>query len=266
MNTSIKKLCAIGGLTVVLAVGFAQEAEKMIFEDNVISPEILAQVIEKSELHQETTDFSFYPNTELAKKAISTWEKEDEPNYSSENLYYVKKATLVANSKDKEHADPSLDAVSRVVRSISKMKGMQYYSNGDKKWETLYHKAYMIESDKSDKQIVDQTDGNADGMTCYCLLDDNSFGEGIYQLDYQQSEKEVSLCLTNVEALKVAMFKGVKPRYMKINLVVTDMRDAYLVYMVVQAKYAKISFLESRIRRSLAARVDAIYNWFKFQF
>ena len=105
-----------------------------------------------------------------------------------------------------------------------------------------------------------------DGKTYFCLLDDNSFGDGIYQLDYQQTENEVSLCLTNVESLKMAMFKGVKPRYMKINLVVTDIGDAYLVYMVVQARYAKISFLESRIRRSLGARVDAIYNWFKFQF
>ena len=259
MGLHTKTLCALGGLTMMLSAAVAQGTD-------ILSADLLAQVKEKGEIHQETTEFSFYPKTALATKAISTWEQDEAPNYSAENLYYLKKETLIANSADKAAADTSLDAVAKVIRSISKMKGMQYYSNGDKKWETLYHNAYMVEGEKSKKQIADQTEGNADGKTYYCLLDDNSFGDGIYQLDYHQTQNEVSLCLTNVEALKVAMFKGVKPRFMKINLVVTDMGDAYLVYMVVQAKYAKISFLESRIRRSLAARVDAIYNWFKVQF
>ena len=259
MEMGIKRLCVLG-VMMLFSAGFAQEV------NNIISPEHLAEVSQKGVLHRETTEFSLYPDTELGKKAIITWEKDEEPNYSAENLYYLKKETLKENSADKPNADTSLETVAKVIRSITKMKGMQYYSNGDKKWETLYHKAYMVEGEKSKKPIADQTEGNADGKTYYCLLDDNSFGDGIYQLDYRQCEKEVSLCLTNVEALKVAMFKGVKPRYMKINLVVTDIGNAYLVYMVVQAKYAQISFLESRIRRSLAARVDAIYNWFKFQF
>jgi len=257
----MKKWCMTVLTAAMLSTGFAQETEK-----NMIVPELFSEIKEKGMVRQETKNFSFCPKTVLAQKAISTWEQDEEPNYSAENLYYLKKDTLVANSADKENADTSLEAVAKVIRSISKMKGMQYYSNGDKKWETLYHDAYMIEGEKSKKPIADQTEGNADGKTFYCLLDDNSFGDGIYQLDYQQTEGEVSLCLTNVEALKVAMFKGVKPRFMKINLVVTDIGNAYLVYMVVQAKYAKISFLEDRIRRSLAARVDAIYNWFKMQF
>ncbi|MBQ7159661.1 MAG: hypothetical protein IJS09_09615 [Treponema sp.] len=261
----MKKLCILGAIMMGFSTSFAQDAEK-IGPEEIIEPALLEKIKEKGEIHQETTEFSFFPKTTLAKNAIGTWEKDEEPNYSAENLYYLKKATLVANSKDKSSVDTSLDSVAKVIRSISKMKGMQYYSNGDKKWETLYHNAYMVEGANSKQRIDDQIDGNADGKTYYCLLDDNSFGDGIYQLDYHQSENEVSLCLTNVESLKVAMFKGVKPRFMKINLVVTDIGDAYLVYMVVQAKYAKISFLESRIRRSLAARVDAIYNWFKIQF
>lgn len=263
MNTIIKNLCMVGVMMMGISTGFAQEAKDI---DACISSELLAEVIEKGELHQETMDFSLYPKTKLGKWATQTWVQSEQPNYSSENLFFIKKDTLVANSSDKEHADTSIASVSRVVRTVSKMKGMQYYSNGDKKWETLYHKAYMIENEKSKKQIADQTEGDANGKTYFCLLDDNSFGDGIYQLDYRQTENEVSLCLTNVEALKVAMFKGVKPQFMKINLVVTDIGNAYLVYMVVQAKYTQISFLESRIRRSLASRVDAIYNWFKFQF
>lgn len=255
-------VCAVGLAMMTFAVSAQNEDNR----DTVIASKLFAEVKEKGELHQETTEFSLYPHTALGQKAIATWEKSDAPTYSAESLYYLPKATLVENSKNPSDADTSLLQAAKVIRMISKMQGIQYYSNGDKKWETLYEHASMIESAASKKPIPDQTDGNADGKTFYCLLDDNSFGENVYQLDYSQTQNEVSVCFTNMDALKVAMITGVKPRFMKINLVVTDCDDAYLVYMVVQAKYPQISFLEKRLRRSLAARVDAIYGWFKGQF
>ncbi len=152
------------------------------------------------------------------------------------------------------------------------MQGMKYYSNSDKKWTVLFHEAYLIDSVQNRKRIDDQTAGNADGKKLYCILKDHTFGKGVYKLDYHQSEREVSLCMTNEEALKLMGITGVKPGYMKINLVVIDneMTDAadesYTIYMVVQAKYPSVSFLENMLRKSFYSRLDAIYNWFICQF
>lgn len=260
MKTGIKAWCAAGVMAMAFAAGQAREAE------DVVAPAALAAVREQGRLQQETQEFSLCPDTPLAKKATATWEQHDAPLYSAESLYYLPKETLVANSKNPADADTSIAAAAKILRMISKMQGIQYYSNGDKTWETLYERAYMVENARSKQAIPDQTEGDADGKTFFCLLDDNSFGENIYQLDYRQSADEVSVCFTNTDALKVAMITGVKPRNMNINLVVMDCGDAFLVYMVVQAKYPQISFLEKRLRRSLAARVDAIYGWFKNQF
>ena len=233
---------------------------------DVVVPSVLAALREQGRVQQETQEFSLFPDTPLARAATGTWDRNDAPLYSTESLYYLPKETLVERSKNPAGADTSVAAAAKVLRMISKMQGVQYYSNGDKKWETLYKRAYMVENPRSKQAIPDQTDGDADGKTFFCLLDDHSFGENVYQLDYRQSADEVSVCFTNTDALKVAMITGVKPHDLKINLVVTDCGDAFLVYMVAQAKYPQISFLEKRLRRSLAARMDAIYGWFTNQF
>lgn len=242
------------------AAGYAREAA------DVVLPSVFGALREEGRMQQETQEFSLFPDTPLARAATDTWERNDAPLYSAESLYYLPKETLAEHSKNPADADTSIAAAAKILRMISKMQGIQYYSNGDKKWETLYKRAYMVENARSKQAIPDQTEGDAEGKTFFCLLDDHSFGENVYQLDYRQSADEVSVCFTNTDALKVAMITGVKPRDLKINLVVTDCGDAFLVYLVAQAKYPQISFLEKRLRRSLAARMDAIYGWFTNQF
>lgn len=259
MMKTVKIWCVVGVLAMA-AAGYAREAA------DVVVPSVLGSLREQGRVQQETQEFSLFPNTPLARAATGTWDRRGAPLYSAESLYYLPKETLVERSKNPADADTSVAAAAKVLRMISKMQGVQYYSNGDKKWETLYKRAYMVENPRSKQAIPDQTDGDADGKTFFCLLDDHSFGENVYQLDYRQSADEVSVCFTNTDALKVAMITGVKPRDLKINLVVTDCGDAFLVYLVAQAKYPQISFLEKRLRRSLAARMDAIYGWFTNQF
>lgn len=214
----------------------------------------------------ETVKLTLTPNTELSKKAVQSWTLKDSPKFTTEKLFYLKKATLVANSDNPNECDTSINAVSKVIRSISKMKGMQYYSNGDKKWETLYHKSNLIDSLKDKKAIPDDLEGSADGKSYFCLQVDNSFGDCVYKLDYLQRVKEVSVCFTNAESLKYGFINAVKPNNMKINLVVVDQDTYYLVYMCVQVKYPNVPFLESRLNRSFNARVDAIYKWFSMSF
>lgn len=221
-------------------------------------------------LNDEVVKLSLTPNTELSRKAVATWNSpEGNPKFTTENLFFLKKATLVANSSNSENCDTSINAVSKVVRSISKMKGMQYYSNGDKKWETLYHKSNLIDSLKTKRAIPDDLQGSANGKSYYCIQEDNSFGTCVYKLDYLQREgnlNEVSVCFTNAEPLKYGPITAVKPGNVKINLVVTEQDSYYIVYMFVQAKYPSIPFLESRLNRSFNARVDAIYKWFTMSF
>lgn len=259
-------------LFVLLILISIQFAFSQVLSDSILNELINSQnrKLQNTFLNEENVSLTLTPNTELSKKAISNWTQKEKPRFTTENLFFLKKATLVANSENPDNCDTSLDAVSKVIRSISKMKGIQYYSNGDKKWETLYHKSHLIDSLKTKKPIPDDLEGSANEKSYFCLQEDNSFGTCVYKLDYLQrnenNPKEISVCFTNAESLKYGPITAVKPGNLNLNLVVIEQDTYYLVYIYVQAKYPSIPFLESRLNRSFNARVDAIYKWFSMSF
>ncbi len=254
----IPKICVA---FVFATISFVHAQESAL--DSLISKEVLLELessngrIERT--YKNVSDFSqaISPNTEFSKRSATTW-KNDSSKFASENLFLVKKSDL--------GGDNSLSAVSKIVRSISTMKGIQYYSNGDKKWETLYHEAKVIKSPKDKTALPDETDGSADGKSLFCLLEDNSFGDCIYRVDYHESETEVSAFFENAAAFKYGPIKAVKTGNLNINLTVTDAGEYYLVYMLVRAHYPSLPFLESRMTRSFNARVEAMFDWFKNSF
>jgi hypothetical protein len=240
---------------------------------SVISARTLSLLKEKGSISRSVVNEgemvpAFCPDTPLSKKAVQEWNREnnDAPGLLLEKLYIIDKTSLIKKSGKGKATDISVTAVSRIVRSVSKMQGMQYYSNGDQKWETLYLQSYLIDSPQRKQRIADKIDGSSDGLQLYCLQEDNSFGTCIYRLNYSETGGEVSACFTNVESLKYGVITAVKNHNLKINLVVIDQNEYYLVYMLVQTKYLSLPLLDSRLNRSFNARIDAIYKWFLNQF
>lgn len=258
-----KILSAVFGVVFSVSTAFSQVLSDKVLDSLVNSPN---RNLQNTFIGDEPVELTLTPNSELSEKAVQTWNLKEKPKFTMEKLFFLKKATLIANSDNPETCDTSINGVSKVIRSISKMKGMQYYSNGDKKWETLYHKSNLIDSLKNKNAISDDTEGSADGKSYYCIQEDNSFGDCVYKLEYSQRENEVSVCFTNAESLKYGIINAVKPGNLKINLVVVEQDTYYLVYMCVQVKYPSVPFLESRLNRSFNARVDAIYKWFSKSF
>ncbi len=258
------KLCLICMLSSICCLAFTQTN---IISDSLLKDLRAEQHIQKIFVDDEKCDFSMAPHSPLAQQVSKVWDSEKEPTFVSENLYLLKKETLRQNSSNPQNCNISIDNAGKIIRCISKMKGMEYWSNGDQKWETLYHKAYLIDSVKDKNPIPDNTEGSADGYRAYCLLDDNSFGVGIYRLDYKQTDNEVFLSISNEEPLRYGPVKAAKSNNVKINFVVTEYDDEnYLVYVVVEAKYIDVPLLQGRIKKSLNNRVGAIYKWFTNQF
>ena len=236
-----------------------------------VSPEILEKVRESGELqnvflNDDEIKLSLVPDTELSKLAVNHWNNSEKPRLTTEKLFYLDKKTIGSKENTTENnsnsENLSIEDVSKVIRSISTMKGTEYYSNRHKKWETLYHEAYLVDSPENKERIPDDTEGSTDGKTLYCMQDDNSFGKCYYSLTYKQRPNEVSVCFDNFEPLKFAFITAAKAHNVKINLVVIDEGDHFLVYLMVQAYYPRISMLEEKMIDSFNARVDSIYKWF----
>ena len=213
-------------------------------------------------LSKDKAELSLVPKTELSELAVKKWTSDEKPRLTTEKLFYLDKKSLGGNSDLNSESELTVEKVSKILRSISTMKGTEYYSNRHKKWEVLYHDAYLVDSKENKNPILDDTEGSADGKTLYCMQDDNSFGKCYYQLEYRQTEKEVSVYFDNIEPLKFGPITAAKAHNVKINLVAVDEGDYYLVYLLVQASYPRISLFENMMLDSFNSRVDSIYKWF----
>ena len=230
-----------------------------------VSPALLEKVKAEGEiqnvfLNDAPVELSLLPQTELSSLAVNHWDNSEKPRLTTEKLFYLDKNSL---GLEKEHLSSiNIAKVSKIIRSISTMKGTEYYSNRHKKWETLYHEAYLVKSPDEKVKIPDDTNGSAEGKTLYCMQDDNSFGECYYKLEYHERANEVNVCFDNFEPLKFGPITAAKAHHVKINLVVVDEGDNFLVYLMVQAYYPRIALLENKMIDSFNARVDSIYKWF----
>lgn len=211
----------------------------------------------------ENIELVYKPETSFAEIAANSWPADkDKPIYYSEQIYLLNKKTLGSGNPEKNN----IEYASKILRSASKMQGMQYYSNKDKKVTTLYKECYCIKGPGKREKIADDTNGSADGKILYCLQNDHSFGKTEYRLEYHQSAYEVNANFINISPLYVGIFKGVDTDDLRISIVMTDCGEDFVVYMLVKAKFPAVKMLEDSMNDSFSSRLDAIYKWFIEQF
>lgn len=189
---------------------------------------------------------------------------------NSENLqpvpdtaFFVENLYLYRKSEAKSGA-PGNDAqsISVILRSLSRLEGIQYYSTSHRKMRTLYEKSYTVDGEKSRKRIADPIQGSADGVSILAVQKDTTFGENLYRYQYSQNTDSVAFFSSNLETMSYALFKLIDPNHLKITLVVHDLGDSLLVYGLTCADFAAIPGIEGKLNASFSTRADAIYKWF----
>lgn len=158
----------------------------------------------------------------------------------------------------------SISEISYALSSISTLKGIQYYSNTRKRWETLYKEAGFIVSPHDKRFIADNHLATQKQNTCYCLLDDNSLGECVFKITYTKTNTEITADFVLMEPISVWGIEGVQANNLHIQLKANKTHpEAQSIQAIVsiEARYREISFIESTLTKSLDARLDALYRW-----
>lgn len=261
MNKGIKTAFVFVFGLIVAAASFAYTPEE------IINPTRLEELKEKGFLREyffkkDTFELTLVPDTQFKDILNTAWKSSEKPSFVIENLYLIPK-------KDLGNGDcftANIPHTSQVMRNISLLQGIEYYSNSDKKYKVLYKDAYCIDGPKSKVRIDDNKDESADGLESFIMLNDASFGKTNYQLNYFQTDNEVGATFTNTTSMWVGPIKAVSENNVIIYMMVADCGDDLVFYLVCEAKIPAISFLEDTIYESFSARLDATYKWIMTQY
>ena len=245
-------------LAVLLSGGlFAQAAENIPSE---IDGAFFQQLLEKGEYRvqyfkESGKDFTLYPQTELGSLLTKTWTETKDPVFVAESLFLIEKP------EGSNQLDTAL--ISRIMRSVSSMEGIEYYSNSEKKMKTLYSQSYTIDNLEDKNRIPDNVDGSAENLSVYAFQEDGSFGDNYYQIDYRQRENEVSMVIRLMEPLKYGLVTAVKANNLVFNIDVLDKGSYLVMYVGAKVKFPAISLLENKLNKSFGSRITALHDWFK---
>ncbi len=268
-NSFIKKMSLVlfAG-SVFAATAFAGENAKV---KDLVSSKYYDTLAKKGSVSDYRDDgskgFLLLPDSIYNSKISGSMIKKDSKNYpyTYEGLYLLNKKDLLSRGNSGK-SNITIDDVSVVVRSVSKMQGMQYYSTTKKKECVLYDKAYMIKGPGDKTKIADQNTGNADGQISYCLQDDNSFGVNTYKLSYFQKNDTLLCTFEILDKMGLGPFNAIYPGKMIINILVIDCGEDLLLYLNTDLDSIKFPGIKGQITDSMSARMDAVYKWFITQF
>lgn len=253
----MKKILFYTAATLLLGVctnSFAQNKTSGMAKD-IVPEEYYSQLKKDGKIvvthEDQNPNLDLIPKSQYASKIRSNLVNKQAKHfyYTYEALYYVPQTITVQKA-------------SEIARSISKMVTIDYYSNTRRKITKLYKKAGMVESENSSKIIGDYNYGNCDGKTCYCLMDDASFGVTHYRLDYSQSENELLTVFTNTDDMGLGPIRAIMPKDLVINLLIQECDDGMVVYLCADLDSKKMPGVRGKITESMTARMDAISGWF----
>lgn len=237
----------------------------------ILSPQIEKSLLQSNEISHVFSENDFeaklIPQTQFAdsiKNFVFGKIAPEKMGFAEEKLYRLPKSEI----ENKNVAALDTRTVSKIMRSISKMQGMQYFSRSRKSWDELYSQAFRVENPdaKDFSAAPDLNEADANDLEIFAFLNDHTFGESVYKISYKQNQNEFLMLMENYSALTYGPVKAVKPGDLKMGVCVIDCGDEFLFYIGNYAEFKMISALKKRLNNSFEARLEAIYNWFKNQF
>lgn len=242
---------------------FAQttETELYVILDSFLSQEQRIELIQKGQLIRSLYDQKnaaprFTPPFAVPQTFAEGWDKGN-PLFLIEALYLCKKT----DSQEKD-----VGRISRVLRSLSKLEGLQYYSSSRKKMRTLYETSYVIADPKHEESLPDPIDNPSADFSVYVLQKDLTFDKNIYRYRFCTDADSSGFMSTNVSTLKYSIFKAIEPEELQASVAVTDLGEYLLIHALTRAQFSAPSIFRERVQNSFRTRGEAVYRWFVIQY
>ena len=262
----LRRFALVFSLIVLSSQAFSENVKVKALVKNEYYDQLLTNKIVTSSKSDFSKTFEILPETkysEIVKNTSVDKDSKDFP-FTFEGLYLLNKTELLKKSNSSDN-EITIDDVSKITRSVSKMQGMKYITSKNKE-EILYSRCFTIADENSKTPIADENTGNADGQVSYCLQDDAEYGVNRYKLTYKQSDDILLAQFTILDSMGIGPFNAIYPGKMVISILVMDCGDDLLLYLTTDLDSKKYPGIQKMITDSMTARMNAVYNWFITQF
>ena len=153
-----------------------------------------------------------------------------------------------------------------ILRSISTMEGILYFSASRGEMRTFYSRSYAIDDPEQRQRIADPLITSIPSFErIHILQEDLSFGENIYSVDYRHRNGSFAAEMVNLTTMNYAIFPIVQPRGVEVVLTIIPSKEGILFYGTSTVEVVTLLGLEERARNSFTNRIRALYNWFREQ-
>ncbi len=150
-----------------------------------------------------------------------------------------------------------------ILRSVSTLKGLTFYSPVYHHQEVLFRDSYAVDGPMDEKPIPDPTVGWIPQDSKITLMqNDATFGPNLYELDYRASSDAIAVTMINLEPLTFLFIPVMGARDMQIRIIVMPYKDCRIFYGNVVAKATTFLGLGDKVQASALARLQALYDWF----
>lgn len=177
---------------------------------------------------------------------------------NGENPEMLVEAMFRITTEERKSTNELMD----ILLEASSLEGIEYFSRGDNKIQTLFHQAYTVGQDG--KPAPDLTNPNdKKKLRGEIFVEDNSFGKLNYNVDYFDSEDSCGMIMVNKTSLKSMFLSLAKPGEVKLVYQVIPQEDGYLLYGAALSKVKVPFFLKEKFSQSLYNRIEAVINWYE---
>ncbi len=184
------------------------------------------------------------------------------------NPTLVVEAIFVLPLAERQAKSANLElVVFNTLRSVSTMKGIEYYSASRKRMRVMFEDAFVVADPESRTPLPDPVERHVlPESLIYVFQNDSSFGKNAYEALYQRHGSTVQVSMKNLSEMYYSIVPLVEPGHLLLDLVVKPAEDHILFYGCIGVKTYGLFGLEKKTHDSFYNRIKALFGWFSREF
>jgi hypothetical protein len=152
-----------------------------------------------------------------------------------------------------------------ILRRVSTMEGLEYYSASRDEMRTFYHESYAIDDPDTERRIPDPTVTAIPRRdTIHVFQRDGSFGKNVQRIEYRADGSEILLSMENTTTMVYKVVPLVTPGNLRTFVVVRPVPEDGVVtfYGNLGVRVPGLFGMKDRARDSFYNRIVALHDWF----